>query len=151
MSLPTYLWLIQVVWMPLSLAAWTLTWNRWRLPASRVIDGAALVLAVVGVAGGLTQVVALTRLHRFGLLALLGWILVRMVRGGTMRVLAVATLLSILAAQCADELSAMGAPGIWFPFGIGVSRTQYAYALAVPLLAWLIVRTLDANRGDSGG
>ena len=34
-------------------------------------------------------------------------------------------------------------PGIWFPFGIGVSRTQYAYAIAIPLLALLIVRTLD--------
>jgi len=34
-------------------------------------------------------------------------------------------------------------PGIWFPFGIGVSRTQYVYAIAVPLLALLIVRTIQ--------
>ena len=27
------------------------------------------------------------------------------------------------------------------PFGIGVSRTQYIYAIAIPLLAVLIVRT----------
>jgi hypothetical protein len=32
-------------------------------------------------------------------------------------------------------------PGIWFPFGIGVSRTQYLYAIVIPLLAILIVRT----------
>ena len=33
-------------------------------------------------------------------------------------------------------------PGIWFPFGIGVSRTQYVYAIAIPLLAFLIVPNL---------
>jgi hypothetical protein len=45
-----------------------------------------------------------------------------------------------------DELSAIGVPNIWFPLGIGVSRTQYAYAIAIPLLAVLIVRTLSSNR-----
>jgi hypothetical protein len=34
----------------------------------------------------------------------------------------------------------IGVPDIWFPFGIGVSRTQYVYAIAIPLLAFLIVR-----------
>jgi hypothetical protein len=34
-------------------------------------------------------------------------------------------------------------PGIWFPFGIGVSRAQYTYAIVIPLLALLIVRTLE--------
>jgi hypothetical protein len=37
-------------------------------------------------------------------------------------------------------------PGIWFPFGIGVSRTQYVYAIAIPLLAFLIVRTLLSKK-----
>jgi hypothetical protein len=32
-------------------------------------------------------------------------------------------------------------PGIWFPFGIGVSRTQYIYAIVIALLAVLLVRT----------
>jgi len=36
-------------------------------------------------------------------------------------------------------------PGIWFPFGIGVSRTQYIYAIVIPLLAFFIVRTLPAK------
>jgi hypothetical protein len=68
-----------------------------------------------------------------------------MVRGGTMRILALATMASILVAQYADELGSIGIPGIWFPFGIGVSRTQYAYAIAIPLLAVLIVRTLHSK------
>ena len=46
-----------------------------------------------------------------------------------------------------ELLDPIGVPGIWFPFGIGVSRTQYIYAIAIPLLALLIVRTLGSNRG----
>jgi Ca2+/Na+ antiporter len=41
-----------------------------------------------------------------------------------------------------ELLDTIGVPGIWFPFGIGVSRTQYVYAIALPLLACLIVRTV---------
>jgi hypothetical protein len=41
-----------------------------------------------------------------------------------------------------ELLDPIGVPGIWFPFGIGVSREQYVYALVIPLLALLIVRTL---------
>jgi len=45
----------------------------------------------------------------------------------------------------AELLDPVGVPGIWFPFGIGVSRTQYIYALAIPLLAFLFVRTLSSD------
>jgi hypothetical protein len=34
----------------------------------------------------------------------------------------------------------MGIPGIWFPFGVGVSRTQFAYAAFIPLMATLLIR-----------
>ena len=44
-----------------------------------------------------------------------------------------------------ELLDPMGVPGIWFPFGIGVSRTQYIYAIALPLLAFLSVRTLSSQ------
>jgi hypothetical protein len=47
-----------------------------------------------------------------------------------------------LAASCSIPI---GVPGIWFPFNIGVSRTQYVYAIAVPFLALLIVRTFSAE------
>jgi hypothetical protein len=41
----------------------------------------------------------------------------------------------------AQELGALGVPGIWFPFGVGVSRTEYAYAgLVVALFALLLQR-----------
>lgn len=142
MSLPTYLWLIQVVWMPVSLAVWALAWNRWSSRASRSIDVAALVLGALGVVAGAMHVAMLNRVHRYGLIVALALIALRIAREGPMHALALITMGAILVAQCADELSAIGVPGIWFPFGIGVSRTQYAYAIAIPLLAWLIARTM---------
>jgi hypothetical protein len=153
LSLPTYLWLARVLWAPLSVAAWTLAWNRWCLRSSRAIDGAALMLAVVGVAGGALQNLAMTRICRFGSLPLLALITVRMVRDGSMRTMAVTTMVLILVAQYPGELGSIGIPGIWFPFGIGVTLAQYAYAIAIPLLALLVVRTLQgtiaANRSAS--
>ena len=60
-----------------------------------------------------------------------------------MRILALVTLASIMVGLFGGELlDPIGVPGIWFPFGIGVSRTQYVYPIAIPLLAFLIVRTL---------
>lgn len=141
-SLPTYAWLANVLWMPLSLAAWTLAWNRWSLRSSRAIDGATLVLAAVGITSGAMHVTAMTRFSRLGLLALLVVIIVRILREGPMRIMAVATVTSILVAQFGGELSSIGVHNIWFPFGIGESSTQYAYAVAIPLLALLIVRTM---------
>ncbi|MEO7326061.1 MAG: type II toxin-antitoxin system RelE/ParE family toxin [Dokdonella sp.] len=57
------------------------------------------------------------------------------------------TLALITVSFFGDELlDPIGVPGIWFPFGIGVSRTQYIYAIFIPLLAFLIVRTLGSDR-----
>jgi hypothetical protein len=147
LSLPAYGWWMALL-MPLSLVAWTLTWNRWCLRAWRTIDIAAIALAITGIAGGAMHVAAMTPVSRLGSLALLALIALRIVRAGPMRVLALVTMASILIAQFADELSAIGIPGIWFPLGIGVSRTQYAYAIAIPLLGFLIVRTMSLNRAQ---
>ena len=56
------------------------------------------------------------------------------------------TMVSITAALFGAELlDPLGVPRMWFPFGIGVSRTQYVYAVVIPLLAFLVVRTLCFN------
>jgi hypothetical protein len=47
----------------------------------------------------------------------------------------------------AADLSSLGVPGIWFPFDIGVSRSQYAYALALPLLACALAAAQAVIRG----
>ena len=142
LSLPTYSWLTRVLWTPLSVAAWALAWNRWCL-RGRIIDIAALGLGVLGAAAGAMHATPLTQISRFGLLALLVLIAVGMVRGGPLRLMAAATMILITVSQFTGELRSLGVQDIWFPFGIGVTLVQYIYAIAIPLLALLIVRTLD--------
>jgi len=141
MDLTTYAWLASVMWVPM-VAAWTLAWNRWCLRPWRSIDVAAAVLAVAGIIGALMHSASVTRGSRLGSIALFVIVGARIVRGGATRVLGLVTLVSIVAGLFGGELlDPIGVPGIWFPFGIGVSRTQYIYAIAIPLLAFLMART----------
>jgi len=141
MDLTTYAWLASVMWVPM-VAAWTLAWNRWCLRPWRTIDVAAAVLAVAGIIGALIHSASVTRGSRLGSIALFVMVGARIVRGGATRILALVTLVSIMAGLFGGELlDPIGVPGIWFPFRIGVSRTQYIYAIAIPLLAFLMART----------
>ncbi|MGJ5820439.1 glycoside hydrolase family 2 [Paludibaculum fermentans] len=145
LDLATYAWLASVMWVPM-VAAWTLAWNRWGLRPWRSIDVLAVVLAVAGALGAVTHAASVSSGSRLGSIAVLVVIGARIARTGPRRILALGTLASIMAALFGGELlDPMGVPGIWFPFGIGVSRTQYVYAMAVPLLAFLIVRTLPSE------
>jgi hypothetical protein len=136
----TYSWLASWMWVP-TVAAWTLAWNRWCLRPWRSIDVAALVLAVIAVTGVVIHSSTVTTGSKLGSIALFVLIGARIVRSGAGRILALVTLASIMAALFGGELlDPLGVPGIWFPFGIGVSRTQYIYAIVIPLLAVLIVR-----------
>jgi len=140
-DLATYAWLASVMWVP-TMAAWLLAWNRWCPRPWRVIDAAAVVLAIAGTVGALGHAAGWTSACRLGSLALFVLIGIRIARAGPMRLLALVTLGFVVAAQFGAELlDPIGVPGIWFPFGIGVSRTQYLYAVAMPLLAVLIART----------
>jgi hypothetical protein len=144
-SLATYAWLAKVMWAP-TVAAWILAWNRWCLPAWRSVDVAAVVLPSAGLVGATMESGDVMSGSRFLLVAVLVVIGVRIARHGTMRVLALVALVSILAGLFGGELlDPLGIPGIWFPFNIGVSRTQYIYAVIIPLLAMLIVRTLPSR------
>jgi hypothetical protein len=141
-DLATYTWLASVMWVP-TMAAWVLAWNRWCLPAWRSIDVLAVALGIAGMIGALAHAAAWTSVCRLGSIGLFILVGARMARGGPMRFLALLTLASVMAALFGGELlDTLGVPGIWFPFGIGVARTQYVYAVAIPLLAILVVRTL---------
>src|SRR5262245_47576566 len=145
MDLTTYAWLASVMWVP-TMAAWTLAWNRWRLPPWRILDVSAVVLAVAGIVGAVIHSASVTRGSRLASMVLFVVIGARILRRGPIRILALVTLASIMAALFGGELlDPIGVPGIWFPFGIGVSRTQYVYAIVIPLLAFLIVRTLTSK------
>jgi hypothetical protein len=146
MDLPTYSLLAKYLWIP-TVAAWTLAWNRWWLRPWRTIDVAAVVIAVAMIIGAVIDSASGTSISRLGSIALFVVSGVRIVRGGTQRTLALITLASIMAAFFGSELlDPLGVPGIWFPFGIGVSRTQFIYAIAIPLLAFLIVRTMSSKK-----
>ncbi|AGG87609.1 hypothetical protein [Rhodanobacter denitrificans] len=152
-DLRTYAWLAKVMWAP-TMTAWLLAWNRWRLPAWRSIDALAIALGAAGIVGALAHLPTWASISRLGSLALFAVIVVRIVRGGPLRTLALVTPASVLAALFGGELlDPLGVPGIWFPFNIGVSRTQYIYAIGIPLLAVLIARTLlpkDATASKAG-
>ena len=145
-DLETYATLAKVLWIPTA-AAWILAWNRWSRPPWRAVDVLAVVLAVAALVGAMSQWPGVTIASRLGSLALLVVMGGRVVRSGSMRILALGTLALIIAALFGGELlDPIGVPGIWFPFGIGVSRTQYIYGIAIPLLAVLIVRTKGTKR-----
>jgi hypothetical protein len=145
-DLPTYSLLAKFLWMP-TVAAWTLAWNRWRQRPWRTIDVSALAIMIAEIIGAVTRSAGVTSVSRFGSIALFVVIGVRIARGGPMRILALTTLALITIAFFGDELlDPIGVPGIWFPFGIGVSRTQYIYAILIPLLACLIARTSGSHR-----
>jgi hypothetical protein len=152
MDLVTYAWLASVMWVPV-VAAWMLAWNRWCQPSWRSIDVAAALLAVAGLIGAVTHSASLTSGSRLGSIVVFVVIVARIAHNGPARILALVTLASIMSSLFGGELlDTIGVPGIWFPFGIGVSRTQYVYAIAIPLLSFLIVRTLlfKENASPSG-
>jgi hypothetical protein len=141
LDLSTYAWLTSVMWVPIA-AAWTVAWNRWCPRPWRSIDVSAAVLAVAGITGAVMHWASVTSASRFGSIALFVVMGVRIARTGPARILALLALASIMASLSGAELlDPLGVPGIWFPFGIGVSRTQYLYAIVIPLVACLIVRT----------
>lgn len=145
-SIPTYAWLASVMWVP-TVAAWLLAWNRWLSRSWLAVDLGAVALAIIGTLGALNHWSGVTSAFRYASLALFALLGVRILRDGPMRVLAPLTLITILAGYFGAELlDPLGVPGIWFPFGIGVSRTQYIYSLLIPLLAGLFVRTLPSSR-----
>jgi len=144
-DLATYSWLASVMWVP-AVAAWILAWNRWRQRPWRSIDVLAAVLAVAGIVGAVIHSASATSGSRLGSIAVFVVIGARIVRSRPVQILALVTLASIMAGQFGGELlDTIGVPGIWFPFGIGVSRTQYVYAIVIPLLAILIVRTVHSK------
>jgi hypothetical protein len=146
-----------VVLTPLTLAAWTMTWREWfRVHQARwfqraVIGLTALYLAAQlltrsWLAPAITPLLAdgghrIATIVRIGFVALWALILYAGVRSRTAdSPIAVVTASFMAIAVFAQELSAVHVPGIWFPFGTGVSRTQYAFAAFAVMLFVLLLR-----------
>ena len=132
---------------PLAIVVWVMACNRLADRSDRRTDAAVWVFGIVaGIAAfpGI-DAQALQTGARLALLALYCWSAFCVARFARLRPLALLVMLVMAVALFAAEFSAIGLPGIWFPFGVGVSRTQYALALAIPLLALFAhVRTSPA-------
>jgi hypothetical protein len=159
-SLRVYDILTAVLLVPLMLAAWTLAWRDWFSPDHyRWLARTVGVLVLLHIALALLgrPWFAAQASHGFKSVADDGVQIVRLIYAAlylwligvaVIRQRTIPTLLAAVAAILvgiglfASELSAIGIPGIWFPYGTGVSRTQYAYAGFIALLFALLLMRL---------
>jgi hypothetical protein len=122
---------------PAIFVAWAYAWDRWTPRPARWMTrlglGLAIVMAIAGLVGEAAAPLRIAT--RLGFLIPLGSAAFRILREGKLRPLALLAMLLACIGLFAEELSRVGVQGIWFPFGVGVSRTQYAYALLIPALA----------------
>jgi hypothetical protein len=130
-----------------AVAAWALAWNRWRQRPWRSIDASAFAIMVAQIVGAVTHSASVTSVSRLGAIALFVVIGGAHCPRGAMRTLALITLaLTVLhssAASCSIR-SACRASG--FRSESEFRGRNTSYAILIPLLAFLIVRTLGNDR-----
>ena len=146
-----------VLLVPLCLAAWTLAWRAWfRLRNVKWMPVAVGLLTVVYIAAQfltrwwfhsilppsvLATFTFIATATRLAFLALTVFIIYRAIHQHASEAwitLPAVALVSI--GQFAQELSALGLRSIWFPYGAGVSRTQFAYAAFDAIIFALLLR-----------
>lgn len=157
LSLRCYDTATTVLLRPLALAAWTLAWGDWfrvsGYPWLRyAISGLAVAYVVFALIGrpwfvpdaphslkvAADSVVEGARVAYAALyLWIIGLGVIRSARPSSYLAALAAILVGI--GLFATELNALGLPGIWFPYGTGVARGQYAYAAFITLLFVLIL------------
>ncbi len=148
---PQLVWQNSVVLAPLAKLAWTLAWNQWTEGRDRrLVSFAAVAAGLLLVAGAIAGNDVLAGAGRALIALSLSVITVRVARFGDHRLWVLPAMAMTAVGLFAADLSALGAPGIWFPFGIGVSRSQYAYAIAIPLLAYVLAAWRDPAGIDTG-
>jgi hypothetical protein len=149
----------EVILTPLGIAIWIIAWRAW-LGISNSILWLPKITAII------TSLFILCRLfslpwfmpgvfHSYNnnfdtacnilrlvlLVILLVVIFTGIRQNKNVRWLTLLAMILIAAGLFAQELSAIHVPGIWFPFGVGVSRTQYAYAGFIILMFMLLLFT----------
>lgn len=129
-----------VVLEPLATSLWIVASGRVGGRRGRRAEGAALVL---GLLAGITSFPGITAASahvfaRLGLLVLFARSVIQVARNQRSNLSALSAVLLVAVALFSEELWAIGIPGSWFPLGVGVSRSQFALALSIPLLAALL-------------
>jgi hypothetical protein len=141
----TYELLSLVLLIPLCQAAWVLAWRGWFRLSERWMSIAvgALTFLYVGAQflsgswfhrvfspAAVAALGFVIRCSRLAFVLLVGRIVYQVVRQrGRKAWFSLIALMLISIGQFAQEISTLGIQGIWFPFGTGVSRTQFAYVL----------------------
>lgn len=135
--------------IPVGLAAWIMAWRHWyQLEHWRWLTYAIGIITLLSVVFVLTlphDTLAMVRpIWRVPLaVVLLATAILGLRRRQPDRLLTFAIVLSVVVSQFSGELAALGVPYIWFPFGTGVSLTQYAYAAIIVGLAALLIRRVQ--------
>lgn len=146
LSLPALLWQNELVLAPMAKLAWTIAWNQWTGGRSRpYISFVAVAAWAAMIVGAGAHIQPLADAARAIFAALIMAIAIRIALHGDHRLLALMAMALISVGLFAADLSTLGVPSIWFPFNIGVSRSQYAYALALPLLAFALAAANQAR------
>ena len=149
----------EVLLIPSCLAAWTLAWHGWFLaPGNGWMVRGVLGLTLLYVLAqcltcswfyGILPSWATTASEfviiwtRWLFVGLTAFIVYRGIgRQGTAGWIILPAVILVSVGQFAPELSGLGIQSIWFPFGTGVSRTQFAYAAFDMVLFGLLLRRL---------
>mgnify|MGYP001555328513 CR=1 FL=1 len=131
-----------VILMPLVLGSWLMAWRDWyKLDRPVWVPSIIIVLTIIYACGQLLGLPwfgdtiphlffqAISDYTRLLFALLLVFIIYRGIRQqGKEGWLFLPAVLLISTGLFAQELSDLHITGIWFPYGVGVSRTQYAYA-----------------------
>jgi hypothetical protein len=157
-TLTEYIILRYVLGDPLLLGFWAMTWracfdlhrDRWTLIASASLAAVCMlgqILSLSMLSALVPHALAFFAAHalawgRIAFVLLFAWLLVRgAIQCGWSAWLAMLSMICVSIGLFATELGEIGVPGIWFPFGVGVSRTEYAYAaFDVVILVYLLQR-----------
>ncbi|MFI4968023.1 MAG: glycoside hydrolase [Gammaproteobacteria bacterium] len=159
-TIQEFVLVILVLVSSLCLGAWMMAWYRWfRLDRPtwfpRAICGLTLLLLLArllaylpALGASLPHWLTLTAHYagtwtRYAFILTLGWIAYAGIRlRGREALYTLPAILAIATVLFAGELSALHVPGIWFPWGIGVSLGEYASVVFDVLLAALLLRRL---------
>jgi hypothetical protein len=159
-TIQEFVLVILVLVSSLSLAAWMMAWRSWfslEKPVwfSRAICGLTLFLILARFLGYLPALgtslphwLVLTTHYavtwtRYIFIFTLGWIAYAGIRlRGREALYALPAILAIGTVLFASELSAVHVPGIWFPWGVGLSLSEIASVVFDVFLAALLLRRL---------
>lgn len=143
-----------VILMPLILGSWLMAWWKWYdLKKPKWIPKIILILTLSYLVSQLlglswisesinhTLFLTIVDYTRLLFILLMLFIIYRAILKHGLRdwITLLATLL-VSIGIFSKEVSALHIPGIWFPYGVGVSRTQYVYAAFVVLMYIILLQ-----------